>query len=272
VYSPSLADFQLVGTLSAYGRNNGEKTEAGVLNVVLKDAAGMVVAEQELIYTDQDDMSDQFTLLMFNIFSQSLINSTAKGPRENWLDKWLYFGLGVFWTPRFYYGTELSSHYANFGAEVSADIYFHPLLSFAAALEFTSDVIVQSDPEGRDYPYQDMLLEIPLLIKYVLKARDLNLVEPYGGFQFNFPLFRKTTKPFLVSASAGCLFGIKSERGIFYLDPRLSVDLEKSDFAVFSFPYHRTALHIGVGYKTGVLSRQQPLTAHIGQLFSKKSK
>jgi hypothetical protein len=268
VYSPSLADFQLIGALSSYVSDNKEQTESCVLNIVLKTAAGVIVAEQALIFADLDDMNDQFTLLMFNIFSQSLIKEADRAKLKSWLDKWLYFGAGVFWTPRFYYGTELSSHYANFGAEVSAEIFFHPLLSFETALELTSDVVVQADPEGRDYPYQDLMLEIPLLIKYVLKAHDINLAELYGGFQINTSLFRETIKPSWVSVSTGCLFGIKSEKGFYYIDPRLSVDLRKSDFAVFSFPYHRTALHIGVGYKTGVFSRQQLLKEHFRQLFT----
>jgi hypothetical protein len=268
VYSPRFADFQLISNLFPYVGDNGEETGACVLNVMLKNAAGTIIAEQELIFTDQDDINDQFTLLMLNIFSQKL--TRKKGPPENWLDKWLYFGVGVYWTPRFYYGTKLSGYFANFGGEVSAEIHFHPLWSFETGLAFTSDWLVYSDRP--DNSYQDMLMEIPILIKYVLKARDVSLAEPYAGLQINASLFRET-KPFPLSISAGCLFGIQSEKGLFYFDPRLSIDPERSDFATRpSFPYHRTALHIGVGYKAGVFSREQPLKEHFWQLFTGTNK
>jgi hypothetical protein len=73
-----------------------------------------------------------------------------------------------------------------------------------------------------------------------------------------------------VSISAGCLIGLKSEKGFFYLDPRVSADLGRSDFFIKSFPYHRTIFHIGVGYKAGVFSRQQPLKEHFRDFFAGK--
>ena len=267
VNSPGSAGFHLIGTLSPSVDDSGKKTGSCVFYVTLKNAAtGSILVEQGLIYTNVDDITDQFTLLMFNIFSQNLSRAPAP-PRDKWFNKWLYFGVSLFWAPRFYYGENFSAHMANFGGEVSAEIHFHPALSFETGLGFAPDWIVVTDIPGDHY--QDLLLEIPLLLKYILKVSDTDLAELYGGFQINASLFGET-KPSPMSFSAGCLFGARSEKGLYYIDPRLTIDLAKSGFPVISNSYYRTTFHIGIGYKTGVLSRRQPLGEHFRQFSDGK--
>ena len=259
-YELESADYILEGTLSALSDNDDDQYEKlSVFHLMLKDAkTGEILVEEDLIYATLDEINEPFTLLMLEIFSQNLGKDLLD--TGGWSDKWLYFGANAFWTPRMYNGTRMSFHPVNFGGGISAEIFFHRLFAFETGLEFATDWVVVSELPG-DY-YQDLLLEIPLLIKYLIRPGGRYFYDPYAGFQINASLF-KTTIPAALSFSAGCQFALKAGQGLFYADPRFTVDLWRSGLTAFrdpySNPYNRFIFHIGIGYKVGIFSRQQPL-------------
>ena len=268
VSSSSGADYHLIGTLSSHGDDEKEPGSGyGVFHLLLKSAkTGKILAEQEIVYTSIDEMDDAFTMLMFNMFSENLGKEMVD--ISSWRNDWFYAGVSFFWTPRMYYGRELSSSLINFGGGASLEFYFHKLLSFETGMEFATDWVVVSTIPG-DY-YQDLLLEIPLLIKFAVKPADKYLLWPYTGVHINVPLFRETIPP-PFSLTAGCQLGLKAGMGLLYADPRFTIDLGKSGIRSFydpyTCPYQRIILHFGFGYKYGIFSKEQTLREHFDRLF-----
>jgi hypothetical protein len=122
-------------------------------------------------------------------------------------------------------------------------------------------------------------LEIPLALKLILKPANNFLIEPYTGIHFNIPL-KYTVKYEITSENEiidfdfhvplcswmiGFTYGIKAGPGIIYFDPRFSMDIGKSSINItfdsdlvntlYHQPYQRSIIHIGIGYRIGVLSK-----------------
>ena len=266
--APAGSDYHLIGTLTSHGDDDAQPGSGyGVFHLVLKNArTGKLLGEYELAYVSIDEMQDAFTRLMFNMFSENIGKEMVD--ISGWRNDWFYAGVSFFWTPRIYSGEQVSSHLANFGGGASLEFFFHKFLSFETGMEFAPDWVVVSTLPG-DY-YKDMLLEIPLIIKFAVKPADKYLLWPYTGAHFNISLFRETI-PTPVSLMIGCQLGMKAGMGLVYADPRFSIDLGKSGirtlFDPYSCPYQRFILHIGFGYKYGIFSKQQTLREHFNDLF-----
>ena len=120
----------------------------------------------------------------------------------------------------------------------------------------TDDWILWPDDNPEDF--RDMLIEVPLLVKIVLKPGEVFLLQPYSGVNFNISLFG-ATKPPLISWVVGYQHGVKAGPGAFLFDFRFSMDLGKSTLekrgSATPPEYQRYSVSFGVGYKLGLMPK-----------------
>jgi hypothetical protein len=130
-------------------------------------------------------------------------------------------------------------------------------LSLGAGFEYASDLIRVSPNAGENYG--NMLLEIPVFVKFVFKPGGYVIVEPYTGIQFNIP-FDKTILPPLMSWLIGLHYGVKTGPGILFIDPRITFDIGKSgmdpDSPFKDISFQRNIIHLGIGYKFGFFTKR----------------
>jgi hypothetical protein len=248
------AEFSLVAALSAHPDNSPTGVKQYVLHLSIVDnKTGKSMSDGELIYEVAEDIKNLFPSLVYTL----LFTIPEETGKDNWRDKILFAGVGAFWTPRIYTAESSSVHFVNFGAGIFAEYHFLNFLSVEAGVEIASDM--PKVYAGADENYNNTLLEIPVLLKFVIKPGDHFILEPYGGIHLNIP-FEKTTVPPLISCLAGIQYGVKAGPGVVFVDPRFSMDIgesaisQESDFKDISF--QRYIIHIGVGYKIGFLTRR----------------
>jgi len=251
---PERADFILTPELSPMP---GQKPSDHLylLRITLTDRiTAKTVTEQDLIYSTQEEADSLLKVTMGNVFY--LIGEIHRIMTE-WRSKWLYLGVSAFWSPRIYYGTIRATKLLNFGGSVSAELQFLDFMSAetGAALvpEWIGKLYVNS--EGN----YDWILEIPLLLKFAVKPGINYLIQPYGGVHANFPVHGVCSPP-LLSWCAGVQYGIKAGPGIFFIDARLSMDIDASrpkktkNTATILYS-NKYKIDAGLGYKFGLFSR-----------------
>jgi len=248
------AEFSLAATLSAHPDNRPTGDKQYVLHLSIVDnKTGKSMSDGELIYEVAEDIKNLFPSLVYTL----LFTIPEETGKDNWRDKILFAGVGAFWTPRVYTSESSSAHLVNFGAGVFAEYHFLNFLSVEAGFEIANDMFKVTSSGSENYT--NILLEIPVLVKYVFKPGDIFVLEPYVGAHFNIP-FGKATVPPIISALAGFQYGVKAGPGVVFVDPRFSMDIgesaisQESDFKDISF--QRYIIHIGVGYKIGFLTRR----------------
>jgi hypothetical protein len=225
------------------------------------------MVELELLYETVDEIvglfPDVVSILVFGIPEgagekddlDSIVPEDT-GRKDEWRNKWLYLGASAVWTPRIYVGKDNSSTYlGSFGAGLSAELHFLNFMSFETGVKLASDWVATSQ-NAAGY-YQDLLLEIPLLIKFVLKPGTYFMIEPYVGAQLNIPFFN-ITRPPLISLLAGLQYGVEAGPGALFIDGRFAMDFGYStvgDPGRNAF-YHRYIIHLGLGYKFGLFQKK----------------
>jgi len=249
------AEFYLVGTLYPYSGKADMSGNQYVFHLALLDTkTNGTRADGELVYTVPEDVNDLLPVLV-----STVLNTIPAGTgKNNWRNKRLYVGAAAFWTPRIYTADSASAHIASFGGGIHAEYHSLDFMAFGAGLELASDMIKVS-PKAEEN-YSNTLLEIPLLLKFVIKPGDFSILEPYGGVQFNIP-FTKTTVPPVISWLGGIQYGIKVGFGVLFIDPRFSIDMGKSALNVAvadmnGLLFQRYIIHLGVGYKVGFFTRR----------------
>jgi len=175
-------------------------------------------------------------------------------PEAEWRDSLLFIGASALWTPRIYVADYLSTHLMNFGLGFFAEYRFIESVAVEMGMEFAQDAVRVID--GGEV-FENVMLEIPLLLKLVLKPGDIFLLEPYSGIYFNVPVLHRT-KPPLASWVIGYQHGVKAGPGALLFDFRFSMDLGLSRVEDENAPeYRRYRVSFGVGYKYGVLPKKQ---------------
>jgi len=243
------SEFYLIGTLAA----SPDDPKKYVFHLTLFDSkTSESSADGELLYENLDAINDPFMLLLFSI----LHTIPASAGRDNWRNKRMYVGGAAFWTPRIYTAEGSVMHLANFGGGVNAEYHFLSFLAAEAGIELATDLVRVYDSDSDNY--KNMLLEIPILVKYVLKPGDFSVFEPYAGIHLNIP-FMKTTVPPVLSWMVGFQYGVKAGPGILYIDPRFSMDIGKSRLEADNLGellFQRDIIHLGIGYKVGFSTRR----------------
>jgi hypothetical protein len=270
----SSAGYSLVGTLSP---QIGQSREIqSVFHLVLRNnKTGQVTVEQDLIYRNTDDtyqlLPTQVSTVLNTIprntgntgnsrNASNTGNKSNTGSTDNndeWRNNWLYFGLAVFWTPRVYIGSDSgnnSTYYGYVRGAFSTELQLLKFMSFETGAELAADwVTTDSRPDG----YQNTLIEIPFMLKFVIKPGAYFMLEPYAGAQYNLPIY-DYTKPPMFSWLAGIQYGVKAGPGALFVDARFAMDIGES--AVEDIPgkymtFQRYIIHLGLGYKFGFFRR-----------------
>jgi hypothetical protein len=266
------ADFSLIGALAPYTSDPQYGERQYLLRLTLmNNKTGEIKVEGELVYESPDDVSYEFSVLVTTMIytipeaagPEAVIPEAAES--DDWRDKWLYFGAAVFWTPRFYYMGSISNkssyNYANFGVGFSAEFHFLDFVSFETGAELTFDRL---NLEKVSTEYRNVLIEIPFLLKYVIKPNDRFMLEPYVGAQINMPFYDPdkydyAAKPYPFSGLFGFQFGAKTGPGALFADARFAWDFGGSSVKETSsrdVNYKRFIIHLGLGYKYGLLPKK----------------
>ena len=258
------ADYLLIGTISftdeIVTRNPNIRWEQPlffILSLELQDSNTQVtIAEQKLHYNNLDDIRKMFPYLMYDIFFQPLAKTQAD---RSWQNNWFYLGANVYWTPRIYEGMDQSFNFSNFGGGVSLEWHFLPFMTLETGAEIVSDWLTVYD--GSDIYFRELLLEIPLLVKWVIKPSDKFALEPYGGMYYNISLANITATT-MFSWTAGLRYNLKiPHAGILYIDPRFSMDIGDSyldtGYNNDLIRYSRYIMHFGIGYKFGFAPKRK---------------
>ena len=217
---------------------------------LIDNATGELIGEQRLVYVAVDaSVGDLLSIQVYNM----LAGIPDIEETNDWRDNWLFLETSLLWSPRIYIEQNQSVNWLNFGLRASLEFHFTNFLSLGAGAQFVQDWVVTSIDEHRD-----LVLEIPLALKIVLKPSNYYMLEPYGGIAFNFSLLNATI-PSPSSWFVGLQFGVKAGAGMIVIDPRFSMDLGKSALTARPIEYQRNSIQIGVGYKIGFFLKRSIL-------------
>jgi len=174
-------------------------------------------------------------------------------PKPEWRNDWLYLGAAIKWKPALYSVDSGAKNTAFPGIQggISAELQFLDFLSFETGVEVGVDG-VRATISGKETDFYNLMLEIPLLLKLVLKPGINSMIEPYLGAYFNVPLI-KNFDSYPVSLIGGLQYGFKAGPGAIFFNAGFSADID--NFKVNNKSVHRYNVHIGLGYKYGFFPR-----------------
>jgi len=215
---------------------------------LINSVTGDVTAKQYIIYRFTDaSVGDLVSIIVYNM----LTGVPDIEADADWRNNWLFADANAIWAPRLYTGPEQSISWVNFGIGVSLEYNFLDFLSVGLGIQLVQDNVVVSKKSGEEY--RDLLLEVPLALKFVIKPL-IFMLEPYVGVSFNFSLMG-TTKPSFLSWLAGFQFGMKVGPGLIVIDPRFSMDFFNSQIVQNPVEYQRYLFQISAGYKFGFIPK-----------------
>jgi len=248
------SEFYYIGALSSSPDVSESGGKQYVFRLTLLDSlTNTVQSEGDVVYEDTENISNSFSTLVYTL----LLTIPESAGKNNWRNKWVFASASVFWTPRAYAADSASMHIVNFGGGIYGEMQFMDFLAAGLGFEFTTDMLKVS-ANDEEIPV-NFLLEIPVVIKHVIKPGEYFMLEPYAGIQLNIP-FTTDTKPPIISGLLGFEYGVKLGPGVFYVDPRFSIDLGKSVMDPEStnrgIEFQRYIIHIGAGYKLGFFTRR----------------
>ena len=248
------SEFYYIGALSTSPDASAAGGKQFVFRLTLLDTrTNQVQSEGDVVYESTEELGNAFSTLVYTL----LLTIPETAGKNNWRNKWVFAGVSAFWTPRTYAADSAAMHVVNFGGGVYGELQFLDFLAAGIGFEFTTDMLKVS-ANDKETPI-NYLLEIPVVIKHVIKPGEYFLLEPYAGIQLNIP-FTTETKPPVISGLIGFEYGVKLGSGIFYIDPRFSIDLGKSvmdpESAYKGLEFQRYIIHIGAGYKLGFFTRR----------------
>ena len=207
-----------------------------------------VIGQQTIYYNSIDSSVERFlSIMVFNILSFIPGIEEENNPHN----KWLFLNVNAMWTPQIYSEENLSANWLNFGFRVSSEFHFLDFMSLELGMQFYQDWVVVSTES--DNEFRDLIMEIPLSLKFVFKPVNYLTMLPYGGISYNFSLMG-TTKPSAFSLFFGLQLGFNAGYGMLIIDPRFSMDLSLSE-VIDVIEYRRYMIQLGIGYKIGFFPR-----------------
>jgi hypothetical protein len=255
-----LSDYVITGTLMPLEGQDielppGSEEDEYVLYLDLFDnALGDTIGEQYITYPYPDDIAlDALSVIIYNLLSAIPDVIELYGEAENWRNKLIYFNPVFIWNPRTYTGSYQSAHIAGVGAEVVVDFHILSFLAIKVGAEVSQDWVVISEPETAVI---DMVLDFPVCVAVVLRPLSNLMIEPYLGGNYNLSLLG-VSKPSYFSWSAGVQMGLRAGFGMISFDPRFTMDFTNSYNVKSSYEYWRYSIHLGIGYKFGIIQRSQ---------------
>lgn len=197
-----------------------------------------------------DSVSELISIVTYNLLSSipqvEEIGKTDPSYTDERSGQFLFLEFSLLWAPRTDYSDNKTIKWMNIGLGFSAELHFFNYFALDLGTQFVQEI---SGGEAN----RDLLLEVPLALKLVLRPFENIMLEPYGGVSFNFSLMDKT-KPSLCSYFGGLQFNLKIGSGYLVIDPRVSLDANFSDIGTLT-NYRRVMMQAGIGYKTGFFSK-----------------
>ena len=213
-----------------------------------------IIGGQYIIYKEINTTIDgMLSVLVYNMLSG--IPDISLG--EDRRNRWLFLDASLLWAPRIYKAETESVYWLNFGVGASAEVQFLNFMSASVGLQFTQDWIYVS--EAKNEEFRDLIIDIPISIRFVFKPGDYFLLSPYGGMSYNFSVI-KSTEPSAYSWFVGFQFGVKAGPGFVTIDPRFTMDYYKSNLSPVTndvLEYQRYMVQIGLGYKFGFIQKKK---------------
>jgi len=221
-----------------------------VLTIELIDKQEQPIGKQYIIYS----VADAAVNRLISIVVYNMLAGIPEIEVYDYRERWFFLDASVLWTPRIYNGDHQSINLQNFGFRFSGEFHFADAMSLGFGIQFVQDHFVIS--EGGD-EYTDMILELPLFLKFVFRASNRLTLEPFVGVGTSFSVYGKTEPSFL-SGLAGFQVGLKAGTGMIILDQQFSMDLLSSEVGTGTkTEYHRYILQFGIGYKQGFYPKRR---------------
>jgi len=265
------ANFTLIGSLARYALS--EKQYA--FHLELRDnKTGELKVDGDLLYETAEDVRQQMPFLVSSLLYTIPAEIVAEVAEDieienDWRDKLLYLGLAAKWTPGFYSGTvtqpaTASRVPAGFQVGLSIGFHFASFMSVETGVEAQLDGVKAAVNGKPATDYHGIIIGVPLLLKLCLKPGANSMLEPYVGPYFNITqinIFQAgNLNPAFISIETGLQYSFKAGPGAIFLDAAFAMDLDKSQVKVskdINIPYHRINLHVGLGYRIGLIQRKE---------------
>jgi hypothetical protein len=224
-------------------------------------------------FTEKEEMYDWNLYLVYQAMANVPITKLTQGIHtDHWRNKWIYIVPYLAVTPHIYSNDNPHAvlNFSNsfqpgpflFGAGVDFEFHIVNWMSletgFGLTWDWLSDVQISNiNNVASDVSYDSGVIQLPLLLKIVLKPSDIFMIEPYAGAGLNFSLNSDSFKAAFVSLLGGIEAGFRlGERGAFFIDTRVGWDLGDSIVnRNRNSNVHRLGLHFGIGYKVGFFNR-----------------
>jgi len=209
-----------------------------------------VIAQQNFVYYTLDV---SVVRLISSIVGNMLSGIPNVFASEDIRDKYIFIDGKILWVPRLYSSQNDSIFWMNIGLEFSFEYHFLKFMAINTGIHFTQDWIIVSNSNDQIEEYRDLILDIPVIMKFIFKPGSF-MLEPYYGISINASLMR-ITQPSLLSWLIGFQFGVKAGPGLIVFDPRFTCDIFNSSYDTLI--YNRYTIQIGAGYKVGFLPRKK---------------
>jgi hypothetical protein len=207
------------------------------------------IGEQYITYEIPDANTEEaLSVVLYNLLSAIPDVIELYGEEDNWRNKFVYLDLSFLWTPQVYSATFQSVYISSVGIEVKTSFHVLDFLSIRVGAELVPEWVVIYASES-NYT-QDIIIDFPVAVAYVLRPMQNIMLEPYLGAKFNLSL-QKVTHPYPFSWLAGIELGLRAGYGILTVDPRFAMDFGRSYIVDAPQEYWRYTIHLGVGYKIG---------------------
>jgi len=257
------ANFSLVGSLARYTLGEGQ---FALLLELRDNKTGELMVEGGLLYGSPEDAREQLSSLVSSLLYTIPPDTVPEEPEEKiekndeWRNKWVYLGLAATWKPRMYVSTETKLLYLGYPwPALSVEFHFLNFLSFETGLEMAGDYFTIKNKNL----YTNVVIEIPAMLKFVIKPGSSLMLEPYLGAYFNYPLYDipGSTVPPKFMGLAGLQYGVKAFSGVLCFDARFAMDFPFKSSVIARTgdkvpDYQRNVLRLGLGYKYGLFQRQ----------------
>jgi len=176
-----------------------------------------------------------------------LYEISEKLESANWLKNWVFLEMSVLWLPRQYKGDVEFFYLSNYGVKIAMEVQFASFMSMGIGAIVSQEEAEFDGVEG----INELLLEVPALLKFDIVISDDFVIEPYGGVSLNYSLSKKTI-PSQLSWFAGLQFNFRAGAGAVVIDPRFSMDFYSSGIPASDVKFSRYSMQFGIGYKIGI--------------------
>jgi len=219
---------------------------------LLDTETGEPLGRKKILFAVTDvSVSKLVSIVVYELLSNIPIPE-ATPKRGDSRDRWMYFETSVIWMPKIYYDGYEAINLLGLGIRLGTELHFIDFMSLGVGSQITQEQI-----SVNGWEITELMLDIPISLKWVFKIDEHYALEPYGGASLNYS-FGKKIEPSKYSWFAGFQFGIKdkSETGMFVIDPRFSMDFYDSVLPEKNMEYKRYYIQLGFGYKFGAFQKK----------------